>query len=210
MRGRSRVAVAARSARGRAAGAKLLAGIEEIDLVAEVNGGLAAEGLPYEVIVYLLEAGESPDAFDSTVPVLFVVPDQPLQSPVGGELSFVPRQCSRRELAAAISAVAAGLVVRRPGILALPSRPPLPLANRSGVATPHGDWGSPESDRLTARERQVLVMIAEGLPNKTIAAELGITSHTVKFHISSIMQKLGAASRTEAVTIGLRKGIIFL
>ena len=51
-------------------------------------------------------------------------------------------------------------------------------------------------------------MMAEGLPNKTIGAELGITSHTVKFHIASIMQKLDASSRTEAVTLGLRRGII--
>jgi len=53
-------------------------------------------------------------------------------------------------------------------------------------------------------------MIAEGLPNKAIAAELGITSHTVKFHIASILQKMGAQSRTEAVTLGVRHGLLLL
>ena len=51
-------------------------------------------------------------------------------------------------------------------------------------------------------------MMAEGLGNKEIAARLAISEHTVKFHISSILAKLGAGTRTEAVTIGIRRGLI--
>ena len=64
------------------------------------------------------------------------------------------------------------------------------------------------SEEITSRETQVLRMLAEGLANKEIAARLGISEHTVKFHISSILDKLGASTRTEAVTLGIRRGLI--
>lgn len=63
-------------------------------------------------------------------------------------------------------------------------------------------------EEITAREAEVLRMLAEGLANKDIARRLGISEHTVKFHISSILEKLGAATRTEAVTLGIRRGLI--
>jgi NarL family two-component system response regulator YdfI len=65
-------------------------------------------------------------------------------------------------------------------------------------------------EQLTAREIEVLRMLAEGFANKEIASRLGISDHTVKFHISSILAKLGASTRTEAVTMGVRKGLILL
>jgi two-component system, NarL family, nitrate/nitrite response regulator NarL len=61
---------------------------------------------------------------------------------------------------------------------------------------------------LTAREVQVLELLAEGLPNKTIAARLGISDQTVKFHVASIAGKLGAANRTDAVRRAVRRGLI--
>jgi NarL family two-component system response regulator YdfI len=64
------------------------------------------------------------------------------------------------------------------------------------------------SEEITSRETDVLRMLAEGLANKEIAARLGISEHTVKFHISSILDKLGASTRTEAVTLGIRRGLI--
>jgi len=64
------------------------------------------------------------------------------------------------------------------------------------------------SEEITSRETDVLRMLAEGLVNKEIAARLGISEHTVKFHISSILDKLGASTRTEAVTQGIRRGLI--
>ena len=64
------------------------------------------------------------------------------------------------------------------------------------------------SEEITSRETDVLRMLAEGLVNKEIAARLGISEHTVKFHISSILDKLDASTRTEAVTLGIRRGLI--
>ena len=63
---------------------------------------------------------------------------------------------------------------------------------------------------LTPREMQALRLLAEGLPNKTIADRLGISENTVKFHINSILSKLGARSRTEAVALAVRAGLILL
>jgi len=63
-------------------------------------------------------------------------------------------------------------------------------------------------EEITSRETDVLRMLAQGLVNKDIAARLGISEHTVKFHISSILDKLGASTRTEAVTLGIRRGLI--
>ncbi len=65
-------------------------------------------------------------------------------------------------------------------------------------------------EELTPREVEVLGLLADGRGNKEIALRLGISDHTVKFHISSILAKLGAASRTEAVTLGIRRGLILL
>jgi DNA-binding NarL/FixJ family response regulator len=67
-----------------------------------------------------------------------------------------------------------------------------------------------EMEHLTAREREVLGLMSGGLGNKQIAARLGISEHTVKFHTSSILAKLSAGSRTEAVSQGIRRGLIML
>ena len=63
-------------------------------------------------------------------------------------------------------------------------------------------------ESLTAREHDVLALVADGLPNRDIAARLGISDHTVKFHLASIFGKLGVSTRTEAVQRGLRLGVI--
>ena len=65
-------------------------------------------------------------------------------------------------------------------------------------------------ESLTHREQEVLELLAEGLPNKAIAAQLGISDQTVKFHVASIAAKLGATNRTEAVRIALRRGLLTL
>jgi DNA-binding CsgD family transcriptional regulator len=67
-----------------------------------------------------------------------------------------------------------------------------------------------QAEALTARELDVLELLAEGLPNKTIARRLGISDQTVKFHVASIMGKLGAANRTDAVRRALRRGLLTL
>ena len=68
----------------------------------------------------------------------------------------------------------------------------------------------PAPQALTPREIEVLTMLAEGLGNKAIARRLNISEHTVKFHVGSIFSKLNASSRTEAVTLGARQGLIML
>ena len=108
----------------------------------------------------------------------------------------LPRDAGAVEILAAVQAVAAGLVALHPEALdALRQRRPARAA--SDPAQP-----------LTARELQVLGMLAEGLGNKAIASRLAISSHTAKFHVAAIMGKLGARSRTEAVALGLRRGLV--
>ena len=66
----------------------------------------------------------------------------------------------------------------------------------------------PEVETLTPREREVLHLLAQGLQNKEIARELVITERTVKFHVSSILGKLDAGNRTEAVAIAAQAGLV--
>ena len=79
---------------------------------------------------------------------------------------------------------------------------------RRSLDVPSDD--GPPVEPLTGRETQVLELMAEGLPNKAIAVELGISDQTVKFHVSSIAGKLGAANRTDAVRRAVRRGLIAL
>ena len=118
-----------------------------------------------------------------------------------GVRGFLPHGISGDELASATRALASGLVVLSPEFCELM----LP-----GLSQTESDEIESTIERLTAREQEVLGMVAEGLLNKEIAEGLRISEHTVKFHISSIMGKLGASSRTEAVSRGLRLGVIFL
>ena len=76
------------------------------------------------------------------------------------------------------------------------------------VASPPAD--DPLVEPLTPRELQVLELVADGLPNKTIAMELGVSDETVKFHLGSILGKLGASNRTDAVRLAFRRGLIAL
>lgn len=72
---------------------------------------------------------------------------------------------------------------------------------------PARDYAAPV-ESLTAREHDVLALVADGLPNRDIAGRLAISDHTVKFHLASIFGKLGVSTRTEAVQRGLRLGVI--
>jgi two-component system nitrate/nitrite response regulator NarL len=86
----------------------------------------------------------------------------------------------------------------------------LPLAATS-LAIPATLAGATQTmEPLTARELQVLQLVAQGLPNKGIARRLGISENTAKFHVASLSGKLGASSRTEAVTLAARRGLILL
>ncbi len=94
------------------------------------------------------------------------------------------------------------------GLTAIDSRAVRLLLQRSSVEPAPPLEG--EYEALTPREREVLQLIAQGLPNKTIAVELGISEHTVKFHVGSILAKLDASSRAEALARAARVGLIVL
>lgn len=118
--------------------------------------------------------------------------------------AYLARDTGSEELLAALHAVASGLVVldRRIGGHLLAHTVPAEHTPHDGTATPAGD--------LTSREREVLHLVAQGLPNKLIARRLDISEHTVKFHIAAILSKLGATSRTEAVHLGAKRGLVAL
>lgn len=113
---------------------------------------------------------------------------------------------SADELSAAIHAAAAGLLTISSELADLVRQALRSDTDEARDASVAEDADAPE--HLTGREREVLEMMMEGLSNKEIAAHLNVSVHTVKFHISSVMGKLGASSRTEATTIGLRRGLI--
>jgi DNA-binding NarL/FixJ family response regulator len=118
-----------------------------------------------------------------------------------GVRALVPIDAHEEEVLAAVRAVAAGMVAL-PVDVAESWFDALPRAARQAAGL--------LADPLSPREHQVLAMLAEGLGNKTIAARLGISRHTVKAHVSAIFGKLGAATRAEAVAIGARQGMIVL
>lgn len=112
-----------------------------------------------------------------------------------GVHAVLPSDAPAVQITAAITAARAGLLALPPDIL----RP----ATVSTV-------GGGQERALTPREREILEMMAEGLSNRLIARRLGISSYTVKFHVASLLAKLRAGSRTEAVTLGVRAGLISL
>lgn len=118
-----------------------------------------------------------------------------------GVQAILPRQAHANEIVAAIEAAAVGLVaLHRDTIESL-----LPMLSSALRVLPRSS-----QQALTPREIEVLSMLAEGLGNKVIAWRLGISEHTVKFHLGSIFTKLNASSRTEAVTLGIRQGLIMV
>ena len=119
-----------------------------------------------------------------------------------GARAVLPRDAEEREILAAIEAVRAGLaVVPAPvaGALATSRSRSSPRLTNAVASTP-----------LSPREREILALLAEGMGNKIVAARLRISEHTVKTHVASIFQKLGADTRAEAVAIGARSGLILL
>jgi DNA-binding NarL/FixJ family response regulator len=117
----------------------------------------------------------------------------------------LPLDCTEEELTAAVFALNEGLLVGSPALLKSLLLPPA-----SGGADKILSMDEVTSEPLTAREIEVLRLLAQGLANKQIALALGISEHTVKFHIASIYTKLGVNSRTEAVRAGVRHGLVVL
>lgn len=147
-------------------------------------------------------AAEALDSLPAEVPVLILVPDPAAVAPEAfrrGARAVLPSSMAGSQIASAIEAVAAGLGVFDPGTIEQLS--PLYAMNSPTESLP---------ESLTAREKEVLRAMAEGLANKEIGARFGISENTVKFHVASVMGKLGAGSRTEAVMLGIRHGIVLI
>ena len=114
--------------------------------------------------------------------------------------AVLPATVSPAEMIAALRAVTSGLIVLHPlTITALP-----PAAINTSRTTEE------LVEPLTKREKEVLQMLAAGLGNKEIAAKLNISDHTAKFHVGSILGKLGVSTRAEAVATGIRRGLVLL
>jgi len=207
-----RVLVVARSELERAGLEALLASRGHV----AVGGGSASlpdarhqvEETSPQVVLVLVERGADP-------PRLALPPDAAARAPAlvllgealprgwavravrAGARAVLPRTASADAIVAAVEAAAAGLVVLPGDALA-----EVPQGTAARAAAP------PEA--LTAREAQILALLAEGLVNKQIAARLGISRHTVKSHLAALFHKLGVSTRAEAVAAGARAGVILL
>lgn len=122
--------------------------------------------------------------------------------------AYLRRDADSVEIAGAMRAVSAGLVALDRTLIGLFAAPIPPVMSSPLISSPSMPLLPGET--LTAREREVLQLIASGLANKQIAGKLSISLHTVKFHVASILAKLSANSRTEAVTQGARRGLVTL
>jgi len=116
-----------------------------------------------------------------------------------GVSAILEGDISPDQLVASMQAASSGLIVQSPEYV------------RAALPKVAGSRALEElAEPLTPRETEVLRMLASGLGNKELASRLNISEHTVKFHVASILGKLGAGSRTEAVSIGIRRGLVLL
>lgn len=199
-----RVLIVADDPLARAGLAALLAGQDECTVVGQASSAddLGAALALYQPDAVLWDMGwdaaDLPDAlgdWDADAPLLVaLIPEPGLSAALwaAGARGLLPRDAAPERLVAALRAVVAGLAALDPALIArLPgSAPAAPV------------------ERLTPREAEVLALLAEGLANRAIAQRLGISEHTVKFHLNAILGKLGAQSRTEAVVLAIRLGLL--
>jgi len=205
--GALRVLVVAEDALARAGIAAILAELPDCVVVGQVPPGAqlthALDRLDPDAVVW--DAGRGgglPDLADlgeDAPPVLVLSPaGSPARSgPAGGALGLLPRDADPSALAAALRAIARGLTVVDP-------------AFAGTLPWPRGRQDTALHEALTPREAEVLQLVAAGLPNRLIAERLGISEHTVRFHLTAIFGKLDAHTRTEAVTRAARLGVIAL
>ncbi|MBN1449420.1 MAG: response regulator transcription factor [Anaerolineales bacterium] len=175
-------------------------GLEDVEVIADAS---SLDEVPDADVLVLTSPDYLSDLDEDAPAVLLLTDDQNaaaqmMDLPVWGILSL---DASPEELLAAVRALGEGLWTGSPALLQtlLERQPTMAL-----------DEGDPIIDPLTAREREVLQLAAEGLANKQIALALNISEHTVKFHLSSLYAKLGVTSRTEAVRAGARRGWVVL
>lgn len=185
--------------------AALVAGLPELALAGEagplqasrVEAGWAPRVILWDMGGAIRAAtGASPWA-ELAAPVVALATDagQAGDALRAGARSVISRGAAPEVVAAAVACAARGLMVLDPALAASFVRAPEP---------PDG------AEPLTPREREVLALLAEGLANKAIAARLGISEHTAKFHVNAILGKLGVDSRAEAIVRAARLGLVVL
>ena len=202
-----RIAVAATSAVRRAALESIVRSHAEFQLVGSFGAvaSLASFARRTELDVIVIDSDSISDlllepASDAAIVLLAEVSDARSISRLlrSGVRAILSRESDPDDVVSAIYAAYNGLVL-------------LNTPTAESLAAVFGEKLEVEdelSEEITSRETDVLRMLAEGLVNKDIAARLGISEHTVKFHISSILDKLAASTRTEAVMLGIRRGLI--
>jgi two-component system, NarL family, nitrate/nitrite response regulator NarL len=166
--------------------------------IAVVASGATAQGRLAALVARngheVVEVTAAPNAIltDGTIDGSAPAPAVAIGSVEGDFAGWVPPDATAEQIDAALRAVAAGLTVRGPG-----------HQNRTFEPLAEEAWPV-----LTPREIEVLAALRDGLSNKAAARRLGISPHTVKFHIEALFKKLGAASRAEAVVKGLKRQIV--
>ena len=181
-----------------------------LDCSASNSAHLPTQAAVYRPDVVLWDLGWDPaqdleaslaqieDLREEGLPVVALLADD-AQAPevwASGALGLLLRDASVETLLASLQAAVRGLVVYDPSLALVPS--------------PARDFTLVLAEDLTPRETEVLQLLADGLTNKAIAQRLGISDHTVKFHVNAILGKLGAQSRTEAVVRATRLGLLHL
>ncbi|NWF67743.1 MAG: response regulator transcription factor [Chloroflexi bacterium] len=213
-----RVLIVADNLLARAGLAALLAAQDGCEVIGQISGALLEDELPLyrpDALVYDLGWDAAPSLSrlaalsdsDNDIPIVALLQDEETAPHVAAALRteistpFALLLSDRRpsDIMAALNAITHGLVVLDNAVTAAL------LASNS--ATPEAPAAGND---LTPREREVLQLLAQGLPNKNIAQRLNISDHTVKFHVNAIMTKLGAQSRTEAVVRATRLGLVTL
>ena len=199
----TRLLIAAPSAVVRAGLETLVAGDPAVEVAGSFADLYSVEALRPDVVLAALPVEELAPPADGVSPaiVLLSADAQPAWSSEVlrlGVRAMLPRDAAPAEVLAAVEAASTGLAVVDPHDL------------EALLSASNPTAASAESTVLTPRELEVLRLMAEGAANKNIAWKLGISEHTVKFHVASILAKLNASTRTEAVAIGIRKGMILI
>lgn len=207
-----RVIVIAATLAGRAGLRALLEADDQVAVVSEAASLSELERFSFPVDVYVVMtdgadhlAGQAfPSGIDTPAGVLLLTDDpdvaQPLVDLPLRAWGLLPTDCSEGELLTALFAVELGLVTAAPNQLETLLKP------RQNFTAPEGS----QAVELTPRELEVLTLLTEGLSNKQVSYQLGISEHTVKFHVTSIYNKLGVSNRAEAVRLGIQLGLIML
>jgi DNA-binding NarL/FixJ family response regulator len=199
-----RIVIAAPSAVVRAGLEALLSATPGWEVAGSFADASHVDSLRPDVLVAALPVDGLPAAVPNGAPAIVLLtsegqPEWTADALRSGVRALLPRDAPAAAILAAVEAAANGLAVIDPqeleGLLGSPG--PVDAADTGGAP-------------LTPRELEVLRMMSDGAANKEIAWKLAISEHTVKFHVASVMGKLNASSRTEAVTRGLRRGLILM